>query len=339
MRFFSPLHTGRLTAVLLAATLASLSANAASYVLTDLGRFRIPVAIDGRGDIVVQGKRLRVLARHDGHWHLVAQGTALRGFRAFGMNGRADITGDDGTLPMLWRAGKDGMALPLPPNAFSATGTGIDDARTVVGTFAGMDGTLRCFQWTAEGGSIDLGFMGTGNSCGASAVNNAGQITGGASASVEHEDPPHAFVYEQGVFRDLGLLPGGTISLGSAINDRGDVVGMATLPPFDEIIHAVVWPAGGDIVDLDPQGLFAESIASSINDSGEVVGTVTLQGVGGRQKGVRFDGRHAVQLESEVLNLGAWTLEQAVSVNKRGEIVGAGTAPDGEQHGFLLEPQ
>jgi probable HAF family extracellular repeat protein len=335
MRSFPPLRAARLAAALLATSFISVSANAATYVLVDLGPSRVPAAIDDRGDIVAQATRLRVLGWRDGRWHRVAQGE----FRAFAINGRGDVSGDNGTLPMLWRAGKDGVALALPNSAFSGSGTGINDARMVVGPFAAMDGTIRCFEWTVEGGPIDIGFMGTGNSCAASAVNNEGQITGGASVTVEHEGPLHAFVFGQGTFRDLGVLPGGTQSIGSSINDRGDVAGMATLPPFDELVHAVVWPAGGDIVDLDPQGMFARSSATGINESGDVVGTVTLQGTEGRQKAVRFVGRRAVELESEVRNLGNWTLEQAVGVNRLGEIVGVGTGPDGRQHGFLLRPQ
>jgi len=337
MRSPSPplLRASRLATALLAASVAAVSANASSYDLVDLGRSRTPVAVDDQGDIVAQGTKLRVLVRRDDHWHRVAQGE----FRAFAINGHGDISGDDGTLPMLWQAGKDGVALALPDNAFSGLGLGINDARMVVGAFAAMDGTIRCFRWTRDGGSIDIGFMGTGNFCSASDVNNAGQITGGASASVDNEGPSHAFVFERGRFHDLGVLPGGNESLGNSINDRGDVAGTATLPPFDEITHAVAWPAGGDIVDLDPHGMFARSSATGINESGEVVGTVTLQGTEGRQKAVRFDGQHAVQLESEVRGLGNWTLDQAVGVNSQGEIVGVGTGPDGLQHGFLLRPR
>ena len=92
-------------------------------------------------------------------------------------------------------------------------------------------------------------------------------------------------------------------------------------------------------MDLDPHAMFASSIATGINDAGDVVGTVTLEAAGGRQKAVRFDGQRAVQLESEVRNLGSWTLDQAAGVNRQGEIVGVGTAPDGRQHGFLLRPR
>jgi probable HAF family extracellular repeat protein len=336
MRTPSPRHAGRRAAALLAASITSLAAHAASYTLVDLGLFRVPVAINDHGDVAAQASKGRVLGRRDGRWHRVADGFA----RPAAINGHGDVTGDNGDLPMLWRAGKDGRVLALPGHAGFGSGSGVNDARKVVGTFfEGSDATIRCFQWTVEDGPIDIGFMGTGNFCAASDVNNAGQITGGASAINEGESLPHAFLFEQGVFRDLGVLPGASQSQGNSINDKGDVAGAATVPPLDEHFNAVVWPAGGGIVDLDPQGMFASSIATGINDAGEVVGTVTLVASGGRQKAVRFDGQRAVPLESEVPDLGAWTLDQAAGVNKQGEIVGVGIAPDGRQHGFLLRPR
>jgi probable HAF family extracellular repeat protein len=226
--------------------------------------------------------------------------------------------------------------LPLPGDSHFGLAFGISNARTVVGIFEAQDATIRCFQWTEQGGSIDLGFMGAGDHCEALDVNGAGQITG--EATIGAERLPHAFIYSAGAFHDLGVLAAGDRSLGVAINTHGDVAGRASVPPLDGMhFHAAKWPAGGQVVDLDPHGKYFNSVANGINDAGEVVGTVTIDATG-NLRAVRFDGHHAVLLQTEVLNLDGWTLEQAADVNAKGEIVGVGVAPDGRSHGFLLRP-
>jgi probable HAF family extracellular repeat protein len=333
MRTPLPFHLGRLAAALLATSLTSLSAGAADYALVDLGILKIPSAINGHDDLAANGRH-GPLAWRDGHWH------RLLDFRASArsINEHGDVVGDNGAHPMLWRQGREGMQLPLPGDAAFGLGVGINDARTVVGGFEGDDETLRCFEWTPKGGPIDLGFMAEGHYCEAADVNNAGQVTGAASVHPDPDRLTHAFVYD-GTFHDLGVLPVGDQSQGIAINDHGDVAGFATVPPLDGLhFHAAKWPAGGGIVDLDPQGLFVDSIAMGINGAGEVVGTVTIDAKG-HQEAVRFDGQRAVRLEGEVRHLGGWKLEQANGVNDLGEIVGAGRAPDGRLHGFLLRPE
>jgi probable HAF family extracellular repeat protein len=335
MRMPSPSRASRLAALLLLAG-AAVSASAATYRLVDLGLQKFPVALNDHDDIAAQGRR-GVLALRDGRWHLLADGIA----RAEGINAHGDIVGQNGVLPVLWQSGEEGVVLGLPPgNAGFGSASGINNARTVVGSFESSDDSVRCVRWTFGGEPVDLGFMGAGGFCEAFGVNNAGQVTGDATATPGAFAERHAFVLDRGTFRDLGTLPQGGSSTGIAIDDRGDVAGQASVPPLDFLhFHAVFWPAGGEIVDLDPQDRFLTSTATGINNRGEVVGTVTLFHAARQQKAVRFDGQEAVRLESEVSNLGGWTLDQATGVNNEGEILGVGHAPDGRAHGFLLRPQ
>jgi probable HAF family extracellular repeat protein len=329
----TPFPAGRLAAALLATSLTSLSAGAASFTLVDLGLLKIPNAVNGHDDVAADGRH-GPLERRDGHWHLLM---AFRG-TARAINEHGDVAGDNFALPMLWRPGHPGMQLPLPGNASFGLAAGINDALAVVGGFEGADETLRCFEWTPAGGPVDLGFMAEGHFCAANDVNNAGQVTGASAVRPDPDRLTHAFVYD-GTFHDLGILPQGDQSLGNAINDRGDVAGMASVPPLDGLhFHAAMWPAGGGIVDLDPDGQFASSVAMAINGAGVIVGAVTVDAKG-HEKAARFDGRHAVPLEDEVRDLGGWSLERATGVNDHGEIVGAGRAPDGRAHGFLLQPE
>jgi len=333
MRYPLPFHAGRLAAALLATSMIPLSAGAAGYTLVDLGRIKLPTAVNNHDDMAGQGRH-GPLARRDGHWHLLME---FRG-TARSINEHGDVAGDNFAHPMLWQVGQEGLQLPLPGDAGFGFGVGLNDALTVVGGFEGNDETLRCFVWTPQGGPVDIQFMADGHFCAANDVNNAGQVTGGASIRPEPDRLMHAYVYD-GAFHDLGILPVGDQSQGIAINDHGDVAGEASVPPLDGLhFHAAKWPAGGGIVDLDPHGRFVDSIATGINGAGEVVGTVTIDAKG-HKKAVRFDGQGAVQLEGEVRHLGGWSLEQANGVNDRGEIVGFGRAPDGRPHGFLLRPE
>jgi probable HAF family extracellular repeat protein len=333
MRHPSPFPAGRLAAALLATSLTTLPAAAARFTLVDLGQFKLPSAVDDHEDVAANGRH-GALVRRDGHWHFLID---FRG-SARSINAHGDVVGDNGAHPMLWQAGQDGLQLPLPGDASFGRGAGINDARAVVGGYEGSDETLRCFEWTPEGGPVDLGFMADGHFCAANDVNDAGQVTGGASLHPDPDRLMHAYVYD-GTFHDLGILPDGDQSQGLAINERGDVAGEASVPPLDGLhFHAAKWPAGGGIVDLDPQGTYVSSIATAIDAAGDVVGTVTLDATG-RTRAVRFEGRRAVLLEGEVRHLGGWTLEQATGMNDHGEIVGVGRAPDGRTHGFLLRPE
>jgi probable HAF family extracellular repeat protein len=318
---------------LLLSTGACAAASAASYTLVDLGP-RFPVAINDHESIAAT-RRDRAILFSQGQWHRLSDRQSF----ANAINSHDDVAGDTGATPMLWRHGKPEKPLPLPGGSTFGLGVGINDALTVVGMFEANDATIHCFQWQPHQGSTDLGFMADGDFCQPFGVNDAGQVTGEATLTVDAERTPHAFLYDQGVFHDLGILPQGDRSQGVAINNHGDVAGRASVPPFDDMHHhAAKWPAGGQIVDLDPQGDYLSSIATAINDDGEVVGTVTLDAAL-HQKAVRFDGRHAVLLETEVRHLGGWALEQAAGVNAQGEIVGVGRAPDGHAHGFLLRPE
>jgi probable HAF family extracellular repeat protein len=314
---------------------ACLSAGAASYTLVDLGPHKYPSAINDRSEVAATASDDRALRWRNGHWRPLYD----RLSRASAINRQGDVVGDIGANPMLWYHGRPGQMLPLPGGSHFGLGYGINNSRSVVGLFEANDGTIHCFQWTKQGGSVDLGFMAGGDFCQPFGINNAGQITGEASITIGGaERLPHAFIYSGGAFQDLGILRGGDRSQGLSINRFGDVAGRASVPPLDGMhFHATAW-IDGRIVDLDPHGKYVDSVATGINTGGELVGTVRLDS--GEQRAVRFLYRapHGVLLQNEVLNLDGWKLEQAEGINEMGDIVGVGTAPDGLPHGFLLRP-
>lgn len=318
----------------LLATCAVLPASAAEYTLLDLGPHRFPSAVGDGGEVAATSRDDRAQRWHKGQWTQLYD----RLSRASAINRQGDVAGDIGANPMLWPRGKKGRMLPLPGGSHFGLGTGINDWRAVVGLFEADDASIRCFLWTKQTGSMDLGFMAAGDYCQPFGINNAGVITGEATATPTDggERLPHAFRYFGGAFEDLGILPGGDRSQGISINHDGVVAGRASVPPLDGThFHATAW-VNGQIMDLDPASRFADSVATGINSLQDVVGTVTL--ASGKQRAAHFILRtqHIVLLQNEVLNLDGWTLEQAAGINEVGEIVGVGTAPDGRAHGYLL---
>jgi probable HAF family extracellular repeat protein len=92
----------------------------------------------------------------------------------------------------------------------------------------------------------DLGTLG-GSESSAAAINERGQIVGGAQAS---DGEWHAVLWEPGSgMLDLGTL-GGRESFASGIKDRGEVVGWSQTPSGKA--HAFLWADRG--TPTDPTG-------------------------------------------------------------------------------------
>jgi hypothetical protein len=89
------------------------------------------------------------------------------------------------------------------------------------------------------------------------------------------------------------------------------------------------------MIDIGASTDFFATWAQGINDLGTIVGAGEANG--GILDALRFDGGSVVTLDQEVDNLDGWHLQQAVAVNKRGEIIGSMVKAD-EGHGCLLVP-
>src|SRR4051812_40322014 len=110
-----------------------------------------------------------------------------------------------------------------------------------------------------------------GTAFAASAINNAGQMTGSSSTS---SGEGHAVLYSNGQITDLGTLTGDIASFGFGINNAGQVTGTSVttfggfrVPPVQ---HAFLY-SNGQMMDLSTLG-GSSSVGNGINSSGQVTG-------------------------------------------------------------------
>ena len=204
------------------------------------------------------------------------------GAQAYAINSKGQITGwsslseFSGQHAFLY---SDGVMHDLPVGTFSI-GYGINGSGQIVGT---SDAVAAGGFLYSQGVLIPLGTLG-GLFSVPFAINERGQVTGGASADPTPDNPfgvEHPFVYDNGVMRDIG---GGHVFIGwgNAINDHGDVVGVANASSTSEF-HGFVY-RDGTLADLntllDPTTGAGWVIleATGIDNRGEIVGTASPVG-------------------------------------------------------------
>ena len=127
------------------------------------------------------------------------------------------------------------------------------------------------------------------------------------------------------------------------ISDSGWIVGSAST--LSEEMHPVVWirktSTAISIIDLGLPEEFDFGSGGAVNKVGVVVGSYseTLPGWEEYNKYPFVWEDNQMQLLEELIpaNTG-WDLRSAEAINDLGQIVGNGIAPNGEQHGFLLNP-
>ncbi len=248
---------------------------AASYGLTDLGTFG---AFDATG-INNNGQVVGSASDGENAYAFVYSGTVppqnlgnLPGRNwtyGIAINDRGQVVGD---------SLKSGVSYSMH-HAFLYTGSGpIQDLGTLAGSTSHAGGindsgqvvgyassyiygtpfsNTRAFLYSGNGPMQDLGALPTGQSSGATGINNLGQIAGWAEvngyADMDyHYGHNHAFLYSAGgPMQDLGTL-GGLSSCAYGINDSGQVVGYATNAAGYS--HAFLFTGSGPMQDLGTLG-------------------------------------------------------------------------------------
>jgi probable HAF family extracellular repeat protein len=104
---------------------------------------------------------------------------------ALGVNDLGQVVGEASTAArdqhaFLWTEAGGMQDLGTLPGCTSSTAQGINTSGQIVGNCEQSDGTERAFIWSSQMGMLDIGTLG-GADAGATAINDAGQVTGGAS--------------------------------------------------------------------------------------------------------------------------------------------------------------
>jgi probable HAF family extracellular repeat protein len=159
--------------------------------------------------------------------------------------------------------------------------------------------------------AIDLGTLSDGRSALATAINDNGQVVGWS------DNPPRAFLWENGVMIDLGTL-GGAYSRPTDINDAGQIVGQSTTA--EGHWHPFLW-SDGVMTDLHPGAPnFNPYPSPRVNNSGQVIWSDYPVGVSDTK-----DLPHPFLWSNGVLTDLLGRAGSALGINDRGQVVGGST--------------
>lgn len=226
----------------------------------------------------------------------------------------------------------------LAPDSFAYA---INDGGAVVGCRNRYDDVFpdphRAFLY-ANGSVIDLHALLATNpasdfTC-ARDVNNAGVVVGEFQPS---SAPQRGFLYQNGTVALLAQSPTAYLTNARAVNNAGKVVGEGRLAGFTAD-HALVYDvATGAITSLGLEAAGAlNSRPSDVNAAGAVVGMMFL-GVG--EHAFLASGGQVLDL-NDLLPAGTdWVLQEALSINDGGQIVGRGylTSSPSTTRYFLMQ--
>ena len=244
------------------------------------------------------------------------------GADAFGINAGGDVVGTATDGGKLWtRSGAEVDVLAPQPNHYTSV-RAINDGGFVVGYYSRPQRVTRCFAWTQQGGSFDLGLPNGATSCAAYAVNDRSWIAGAVYSQNDHNGS--GFIWKKKHFHLLPILDGMQYCEARSINRQGEAVGDCYTYGAG-IVHPVLWKEG-NVIDLYPRSGNVTGYAYSINDAGVIVGTLTADDWHGGQA-VIYGEVGPVDLATVVRNIGDWHFAWAFGVNKAGEIAANAYSP------------
>ncbi len=298
-----------------------------------------------------------------------------RGHVAAYGNNAANPNAFAGDAPFLWKGPGEIELLPGLPGATDSIAYGMNNLDQVVGASGAAVGSSADAVLWDDGAVVDLGKLpgDTGSDAiainnegvavgdsysattflavfwdksrvihrlpnlpgdaisGAAAINERGQIAGTSGTDFTHY---HAVLWNGGAPVDLGTL-GGDISFTIAINSSGQVAGAAQLP--NGLFHAAMWH-NGVLIDLGTFGSDPYGWSGGLNGRGDIVGFSgqSLVDVATAHALLWQDGQ-MINLQSQIPADSGWVLQQADSINDKGQIGGIGLH-NGQIRAFLLTP-
>ena len=218
---------------------------------------------------------------------------------------------------VLWSASGAIQDLGTLPFDVRSSASAIDDAGRVVGV-SRSSASARAFRWTAADGMTAIPGLLAGYSD-ALGTNRKGDIIVGGDSRVVGGDfvnmRPYLWTATAGM-HELPLLANDAQGTAVAVNDGGDVLGISG---FDcgyycygaSANRVVLWPGGGDAVDLTGS-LGSGASAAAINATGQIAGMTAR-------------GRAFLRDAAGVHELGVLpnkSLSTALGLNDAGQVVG-----------------
>ena len=219
-----------------------------------------------------------------------------------------------------WRVGDDRVAEYADE---PMTLIDINDAGQMIGKY-NVSGQSE-WQWSSfvmspDGTRVSLGGFG-GNGSFASAINNAGHVTGYSWLVPVQEY--HVFLWADGAMKDLGTLEGGSSS-GWDINMADDIVG--TVINNTSAGRRAFRYAHSKFTDLGSLG-GASSAATSINDAGQIVGWSTYGGSDPQQQRAFLYVYDTMYDLNDLIEPLPMPLSFAMKINNRGQVLAMACVP------------
>lgn len=235
-------------------------------------------------------------------------------------------------------------AYPFRNMAYDINNNGV-----VVGHSTGQSGSTKYqpFKWTSGGGTVWMGSLtgSTANECYGVGINNGGNICGYGETSPSNEI--RGYRSSGSSLINIGGFPNPLIfepplpTYAFGINDSNVVCGQYQLD-FNTFRAFVKTPSGAheDLGLLPGSDTLDDSaVARAINNAGDIVGYVEVGNTNNRASRYRVErGVGAwVDLNNEIPANSGWTLQFAMDINDKGQIVGYGLY-NGLNRAFILTP-
>ena len=270
-----------------------------------------------------------------------------KGSYAYDINSRGQVVGFMSTRggaaghnrAFVWENGKavlpKGIGEGTVARAINNAGDIVGSSWTSKGFDLSLESRIHAVLWR-EDQVVDLGA--TGDNSIANGINDKNQIVGRFDPSLDPNSD--TVVFSRAVLWENGkavVLPAisNNAAEALAINNEGQIVGYCQDESGSG--HAILWQ-GKKMIDLGTLG-GESSIASNINQIGQIVGeSYYAKGVYKKHAFIYENGK-MTDLNDLIDKNSGWELSAAYDINSKGQIIGNGINPAGQQRGFLLTPK
>ena len=251
----------------------------------------------------------------------------------YGINDSGQVVGGAGynnststtSTAFLWQ---NGMATTLGTLGGPSEANAINNNGQVVGISYDSAGYSHAVLW--EDGAVTNLDVGSRSYSEAYGINSSGEIVGWSASLYSNNDAIEPTLWQGGTGVALEMLPQHDSGQARAINNAGQVVGWLSstnnILPYNQ---AFLWQNG--VTDpLPALSVGSSTYAYGINRFGQVVGNSGYSATLWQHDAV-------INLNNVIPANSGWLLQNAASINDKGQIVGWGQF-EGTREAFLMTP-